>query len=149
LKPEHNQYDNIWEIRQKTYSNEDQVQQIIRELRKSQGYDISTPDVTQIGDALVFSDVKKFVGCTLGKHFIRLPVWKIVIPRLEGDAGSIYYVAETKDYNYIFRGTYGYGGTGPHESALVEACFEKCGLSFEVRDGDYLINFLYPRRRFR
>jgi len=37
--------------------------------------------------------------------------------------------------------TYGYCGTGPQESALIEACFEKIGFSFDVRCGGYLLNF--------
>ena len=141
-KPKHNRYDNIYEIRQTGYPSEEQF---LEATKRVQVIDISTRDVTQIGRGLIFRDVRKFIHSVLQKGGIRLPIWKIVIPRLEGHTGAIYYVAEGKDYNRIFRGTFGYGGTGPHESALIEACFEEHGLFFEIRGGDYLLNFLYPK----
>ena len=141
-KPKHNKFDNIWEIRQTGYPSEELFLEATKQV---QVIDISTRDVAQIGGALIFHDVRKFIHSILQKHGVKIPIWKIVIPQLERDNGAIYYIAECKDYNRIFRGTYGYGGTGPHESALVEACFEKFGLCFEVRNGDYLINFLYPK----
>lgn len=142
-KPKHNLHDNIWEIRQTGYPTKEQL---LEAMKKVQVIDISTDDVTQIGGAYVFRDVEKFIHSVLQKHGVLLPIWKIVIPRLDGATGAIYYIAEIKDgFNHVFRGTYGYGGTGPHESALIEACFECCGLYFEVRDGDYFLNFLYPK----
>lgn len=143
-KPKHNQYDNIWEIRQTGYPHKEMFERCTKPV---QVIDISTPDVTQIGGAYIFRDVEKFIHAILQKHGVSLPIWKIVIPRLDAKTGAIYYIAEIKGgVNHVFRGTFGYGGTGPHESALIEACFEKFGLYFEVRDGDYLINFLYPKR---
>lgn len=137
-KPKHNIHDNIHEIRRTGYPNKELLSEVTKRV---QGIDVSTDDVKQIGKTLIFYDVKKFIHSVLQKS-IRLPIWKIVIPRLDGGSGAIYYVACGKDHNSIFRGTFGYGGTGPHESALIEAAFESFNLNFEVRDGDYLLGFL-------
>ena len=139
-KPEHNRYDNIWEIRQR-YPGQELLKEV---TSKVQVTEILSEDVLQIGKALVFHDVKKFIRGVLQKRMIRLPIWKIVVPRLSAKTGAIYYIACGEDYNRIFRGTFGYCGTGPHESALIEAAFEAYELCFEVRDGDYLLGFLYP-----
>jgi hypothetical protein len=141
LKPEHNRYDNIWEIRRR-YPSAELLKEMISKVRVAE---ISAEDFLQIGRALIFHDVKKFIRGVLQKRMIRLPIWKIVVPRLNGKTGAIYYIAYGEDYNRIFRGTFGYCGTGPHESALIEAVFEAYELYFEVRDGDYLLGFLYPR----
>jgi hypothetical protein len=139
-KPDHNRYDNIWEIRQRYPSAE-----LLKEATsKVKAAEISADDFLKIGRALIFHDVKKFIRGVLQKRMIRLPIWKIVVPRLNGKSGAIYYIACGEDYNRVFRGTFGYCGTGPHESALIEAAFEAYELYFEVRDGDYLLGFLYP-----
>lgn len=135
-KPKHNRYDNIYEIRQTGYPSNELMTRACKTL------DIR--ERTKIGGAIVFRHVKEFIS-TVVNNTVRLPIWKIVIPRLDGHTGAIYYIAQIKEATLIFRGTYGYGGTGPHESALIEACFEKTGFYFEVRDGDYLLNFLYPK----
>lgn len=138
-KPKHNQYDNIWEIRQSGYPSETQIQEVLE--KPYFGTDISSSEVTKVGKGLVYRHIENFIRSVLCKT-IRLPIWKIVIPNINGSSGAIYYIAECNIYNLIFRGTFGYWGTGPHESALIEAIFEKRGLFFEVRDGDYLLNFL-------
>jgi len=134
VKPRHNQHDNIWEIRQDDYPSMEQMQEAFNTLTAFR-------EQTKVGGAIIFHDVREFISAVT-KQSVRLPIWKIVIPRLEGHTGAIYYVADRKGANLIFRGTYGYYGTGPHESALIEACFESRGLYFEVRDGDDLLMFL-------
>lgn len=140
-KPEHNRYDNIWEIRQTGYPTKEQMADAFN------GSTILTEQDTLIGRGLIFVRVENFISVISRKRDVRLPIWKIVIPDLDKSNGAIYYVAESPDYTRIFRGTYGYCGTGPHESALIEACFEKLGLTFKVRDGDFLLCFLYPKQK--
>ena len=139
-KPKHNKFDNIWEIRQSGYPSKEQIADIFE--KPYAGIDISDPqNVTGIGKGLIYHRVEDFIRTVLQKRSIKLPIWKIVIPLLEGKSGAIYYIVCCSDYTFCFRGTFGYWGTGPHESALIEAIFEQHGLTFEVRDGDYLLNF--------
>jgi len=140
-KPEHNRFDNIFEIRQTILS-----QQVNGFLSNLQTHIINQDRVTEIGGALIYCDVKDFIHATLSSK-TKLPIWKIVIQRLDGNTGAIYYISESENYNRIFRGTFGYGGTGPHQSAWIESCFEKFNLPFEVRGGDYLLNFCYPKSK--
>jgi len=83
---------------------------------------------------------------------IHVPVWKVVIPKVdkygcvEGQ-GAIYYIVRGILKNnskaiVVFRGTYGYHGTGPYESAFVEKGLKFLGMSIEERDGDYLLTLL-------
>ena len=140
-KPKHNEFDNIWEIRESGYPTKEQIQEIINDTTYM-GTDISAPEVKNIGKAVIYREVENFIKTVLRKRSIRLPVWKIVIPSLTTNSGAIYYIVTYDDgYNFVFRGTFGYWGTGPHESALIEAIFENYGLQFEVRDADYLLQF--------
>ena len=139
-KPKHNCFDNIWEIRQTGYPTKEQIAEIFEKAYV--GIDISdSHNVTSIENGLIYHHVEDFIRTVLQKRSIKLPVWKIVIPSLEGKSGAIYYIVCCDDYNFVFRGTFGYWGTGPHESALIETIFEQHDLFFEVRDGDYLLNF--------
>jgi len=138
-KPKHNRFDNIWEIRQTGYPSERQIEEV---LKKKAWF----KRTYKIGKAKMFDSVHHFIYTVARKSKIHLPIWKIVIPRLgrgQSRVGAIYYIVRTEKEALIFRGTYGYFGTGPHESALIEAAFEKLGFPFEVRDGDYLLSFLY------
>jgi len=54
---------------------------------------------------------------------VRLPVFKVIIPC--GSMGANYYIVrgeifEGREVIVFFRGTYGYAGAGPHQSAFVE-----------------------------
>jgi len=138
-KPKHNRFDNIWEIRQTGYPPEHEVDRIFKTKPRFKR-------TARLGKARIFDDVHHFIR-TVGLYLasgrrVHLPAWKIVVPRLEGATGAIYYIVNAEPRNLVFRGTFGYYGTGPHESALVEACFERLGLFFEVRDGDYLLSFI-------
>lgn len=139
-KPDHNKYDNIWEIRQ-SRSPELWMDDFKRALEKP----IDEGRVEKIGLARIYDLVENFVRTIARAKQINLPVFKVITGRLEGGTGAIYYVAKVDGTNCIFRGTYGYGGTGPHESAFVEFVLEKKGIVgqlIEVRGGDYLLNFL-------
>jgi hypothetical protein len=138
-KPRHNQYDNIWEIRQSGYPTTEQIKELLE--KPYAGTDISGSEVQAIGKGLIYRHVEAFIRTVLLKRSIKLPIWKIVIPSLETKSGAIYYIVCCDDGNFGFRGTFGYWGTGPHESALIETIFEQHKLYFEVRDGDYLLNF--------
>ena len=139
-KPKHNCFDNSWEIRQTGYPTKEQIAEIFE--KPYVGIDISdSHNVTRIGKGLIYHHVKDFIKTVLLKKSIKLPIWKIVIPSLTVKSGAIYYIVCCNDYTFVFRGTFGYWGTGPHESALIEEIFEQHGLTFEVRDGDYLLNF--------
>jgi len=133
-KPEHNKHDNIFEIR-KIYPHIDDAiaQAIVGKVPRSP---------RRVGNALIHDHVESFIRRIRQGNF-KLPVWKIVIPDLEQENGVIYYVLqETQGSNNIFRGTYGYGGTGPHESALVEEVLIRMNCTIEVRNGDYLLGFI-------
>jgi len=47
-----------------------------------------------------------------------------------------------RNINWITRTTYGYGGTGVHQSAVILELFEQMKAPIEVRTGDYLLSFL-------
>jgi hypothetical protein len=139
-KPKHNEYDNIWEIRQSGYPTDEQIKEILE--KPYVGTDISGSEVQGIGKGLIYRNAESFIQTVIRKKSIHLPVWKILLPGLDDrKVGAVYYIVNCDDYNFAFRGTYGYWGTGPHESALIEAIFESSKLFFEVRDGDFLLNF--------
>lgn len=145
-KPSHNQYDNIWEIRTQGYRGRGYPpERWIKEIQKGPPDLPHEEELTKVGRGLIFHDVEDFCRALLFTQ-IKLPVWKIVVPDLKQPNGAIYYLAEnTKGQSYCFRGTYGYAGTGPHESAKIEAILEARGLNLEVRNGDYLLQFFYPQ----
>lgn len=74
---------------------------------------------------------------------IKLPIWKVIAPGInEGlisHTGANYYIAQTDEAVYVFRGTYGYGGEGCHQSAFIEKAIKMLGLPIEERDADYLL----------
>jgi hypothetical protein len=89
------------------------------------------------------------------RRAIKLPIWKILVPDLpppeKGKTGAVYYIVQTIRYraggveklqSLLFRATFGYYGTGPHEAALIEEVFERQHLPLELRSADYLLGFL-------
>ena len=141
-KPKHNRFDNIWEI------------------RRSPGFRTRFGDFLRDVERL---DPERFVNearrTTLTYYYyltpeawiralisrrVQLPVWKILIPDSpEAKIGAIYYVfKDSSGMAHVFRGTYGYGGSGPHESAFIEEFLSKTGYTLELRGGDYLLNIL-------
>jgi len=152
--PAWNLYDNIWDI-MKTLSTEQWDQRFVDEIASAKAM---KERATVRGKARIHRTVGSFLNA-IRKKPIRLPCWKIVIPHLpsrnlqEGMSqlleGSIYYVVNTPEggtaagTNHLFRGTFGYAGTGPHESALIEWFLTKTrGCYFEIRDGDFLLGFM-------
>jgi len=141
-KPEHNKYDNIWEIRREYFSHGyDPLEEAVKrgKLRRK-GY----PTWTRLGRTRVYHHVEDFLKAVLHQRRIKLPVYKVLAPMevRETDVGAIYYFVVCDKYNLCFRGTYGYGGTGPHESALVEELFDRIGLPVELRSADFIITLL-------
>ncbi len=71
--------------------------------------------------------------------------YKVVIPR-NVSTGANYYIVHGVDKQgevvAFFRGTYGYAGTGPLQSAFVELAFKMLKIPLEIRDGDYLLSLL-------
>jgi len=134
-KPSWNKYDNIWEIRQSGYPSIEKIERVL--TTRPNPYPI-----LRLGRGRIYTDVEHFIFDVTHTRPISLPLWKIILPKLDRrNVGVIYYVAASKSKNLLYRATYGYWGTGPHESALIEACFEKIGFSFDVRCGGYLLNF--------
>jgi hypothetical protein len=133
-KPKHNEFDNIFEIR-KNYPH---IEEKIAEALVGR---LPRPPRT-VGRAMIHVDVESFIRRLRQSNF-KLPVWKIVIPDLGQKNGFIYYVIQgVNERNHIFKGTYGYSGTGPHESALVEEVLERMNCMVEIRSGDYLLRFV-------
>jgi len=133
-KPEHNKLDNIFEIRKAWKGIEDRISEAMvgRVPRQPR----------RVGNALIYDDVEAFIR-RIRQGNITLPIFKILMPELDFNSGSIYYVVRGMEgSNHIFRGTFGYGGTGPHESALVEEVLERMNCMIELRSGDYLLSFI-------
>ncbi|MEM2189376.1 MAG: hypothetical protein QXG35_08630 [Nitrososphaerota archaeon] len=136
-KPSHNRYDNIWEVRQSGYPNDSEVERCLKRG--------DAMDYVEIGNGIrYYSSAEGFLKAVLSQGCIKLPVWKVLCPRLDNKkVGSIYYIVKDCDgKRHVYRATYGYWGTGPHEAALIEHVLESRGLTFEVRDGDYLLGLL-------
>lgn len=140
VKPLCNKYDNIWEIRQGGSPSPERVEQVL--TQKSE-WPVRT---SRLGKGIIYSHVENFLyAAAKASKILELKVWKIMCPDLDKpEEGSIYYIVTTKQSNKqrnrICKATYGYWGEGPHQAALIEACFEKLGLKIEVRDGDYLLS---------
>jgi len=150
--PSYNKYDpDIWERKQRNSRYPDWQREIKEVLTQKP----EKPDrATRLGKAIIHKYLENFIyavaeaartGIIEKSDENKKPtVWKIVIPKLEKPyEGANYYIVQTKQRNrrrnLVFRATYGYLGTGPGWSAFIEACFEKLGLNFEIRDGDYIL----------
>ena len=88
---------------------------------------------------------KAFVRFVGSLRVVKLPVFKVVIPC--GSIGANYYIVrgeivEGREVIVFFRGTYGYAGTGPHQSAFVEKFFKLFRYPIQTRCGDYLLSLL-------
>lgn len=142
--PEWNRYDNIFDVIQ-SQTSEQLNNQFQEAIQRGKG----KSRVSRIRRAVVHHSIETFLRAVRSKA-MRVPLWKIVIPDLTNPAqGAIYYVVNTPEggtaagTNHIFRGTFGYWGTGPHEAALIEWFLTKIRRGwFEIRNGDYLLSFL-------
>ena len=88
---------------------------------------------------------KAFVRFVRSLRVVKLPVFKVVIPC--GSMGANYYIVrgeivEGREVIVFFRRTYGYAGTGPHQSAFVEKFFKLFKYPIQTRCGDYLLSLL-------
>jgi hypothetical protein len=134
-RPWCNLYDNIYDIRMSGYPSSRKIERTLTE-RPPQS------PTLRLGRGVMYSSAEGFIYDVVHARLVKSPIWKIVIPRLgRHDVGTIYYVAEEGPSSLAYRATYGYWGTGPHEAALIEACFEQVGFRFEVRDGGCLLGF--------
>jgi len=144
----YNKYDpDIWEMKQRWLHSPVQQKRIREVLTKQSEWLVRT---TRLGNGIIYRNVENFIyavakadKASIIEEYDEGPtVWKIVIPDLDKPVeGSNYYIIrKTKGRSLVFRGTYGYGGEGCGCSALIEACFEKLGLKFEVRDGSDLVS---------
>ena len=86
-----------------------------------------------------------FLKSVLKMTNFKFPVWKVICPRPDNPkVGAVYYIVKQDlSTSHVFRGTYGYYGTGCHESALIEKMFEMLKFPITVRDGDYLLTLLF------
>ncbi|RLF64318.1 MAG: hypothetical protein DRN30_05580 [Thermoplasmata archaeon] len=123
-----------------------EVLQILRQkVRESAMYEIPIYDEENV-KRIYFTTAEDFIRfLTQEIHIFKVPAFKVVIPC--GEIGANYYIVEGKTVNNenviaFFRGMYGYGGSGPHQSALVEKFFELIHLKLETRCGDYLLGLL-------
>lgn len=136
-KPKWNRYDNIFEIIRDTPTrvmNENIEDAIKRSLHRGYLY----------GKAYIHREPGSFIS-NMRRGSVLMPVWKIMVPGLDKPSvGAIYYVYQRgKDgETHIFRGTFGYGGTGPHESAMIEYEMTRRHLQIEIRDVDALLGFM-------
>lgn len=135
LKPDHNKYDNIWEIAQ-SYGK--------HALKYIDWNSEPRGQIAELAKPIIFlSTGEDFVKALFKLDIIKLPIWKVLIPTPENPCeGAIYYIAETEDFTYVFRGTYGYYGSGPHQSAIVEVAIADLKLPVELRGGDYLLTLI-------
>jgi len=149
--PEYNKYDNIWQIKKEHPEPIENIKAYM-EGKTKHGLRITffkggsrVKNTYKVRHAPYFIHLVWRIAKKLG---IELPIWKAVCPDLDRpDQGSIYYIVhyrtkKGKDRALMFRGTYGYWGTGPHESALIEQFFEHLKWPIEVRGPDYLLDLI-------
>jgi len=101
----------------------------------------------RVGRACIFPDPEYFVQQVAKLERIDIPIFAIITPFTldKNSPGAIYWVVQKpdgRDENWLTRTTYGYGGTGPHQSAVILELFERSKTPIEVRTGDYLLGFL-------
>jgi len=148
--PEYDKYDNIAEIKAKHPVSAEELERIMK------GKAMMFKGGSRIRKTFYVNNCNYFIYLAhrmLRKGGIKLPIWKIVVPDLDRThQGSIYYIVQGERRNLMFRGTFGYWGTGPHEAAKIEQFFElmfghsdvsgNIVAPIEVRSGDYLLSFL-------
>jgi len=101
----------------------------------------------KIGKGRMFYDPIYFVKKVAKLRSFRLPIWAFIAPLTpeKSTVGAIYWAVDNpngRDEIWLTRTTFGYGGTGPHQSAVILEFFEKRGIPIEARTGDYLLRFL-------
>ena len=143
-KPEHNKYDNIWELRHKRWWW-DEMQSVGQILEQMPQLLIAQ---TILGTGLLYRHVQNFLyAVAKANEILELEAWKILCPFLgETNKGTLYYIIRekqrnrNKQKNLVFKATYGYLGQGPREAALIETCFEMLRLNIRLGDGNDLLD---------
>lgn len=132
-----NEYDNLAKIKASMKITSETIKRIVSAPIKITRID------TDKAIIFYYHTVEGFLRSIYRLPTFSLPAWKVICPRLDNPKiGSIYYIVKSNKYSHVFRGTYGYSGTGCHESALIEKIFEKNNWNFAIRDGDYLLTIL-------
>jgi len=89
---------------------------------------------------------KLFIYMVAKAGVLEVPIWKVIIPGIRDGmisyTGANYYIMRSPKKIVFFRGTYGYGGTGVHQSAFIEKALKMLRLPIDERDGDYLLTLL-------
>jgi hypothetical protein len=134
-RPRCNLYDNIYDIRMGGYPSSREIERALTERPRRSS-------AVRLGRGIIYYSTQGFIYDVAHARLARSPAWKVMLPQLDRhDVGTIYYIVEEGSRSLAYRATYGYWGSGPHEAALIEACFEQIGLRFEVRDGGCLLGF--------
>jgi len=95
----------------------------------------------------MFYDPIYFVKKVAKLRSFRLPIWAFIAPLTpeKSTVGAIYWAVDNpdgRDEIWLTRTTFGYGGTGPHQSAVILEFFERLGGRIEVRSVDCLLGWL-------
>lgn len=136
-KPVHNRFDNIWDIRKEWQRRiNEEIKEALQKPPRTDLHVVYTPSK----EIVLHHSVEDFIS-SIHRIPIRLPAYKMLAPDLDVPSGAIYYVVEDADTKnlHIFRGTYGYGGRGCIESAIVEEYLDRRGVSLELRSPDLLM----------
>ncbi|MCD6593127.1 hypothetical protein J7L00_03485 [Candidatus Bathyarchaeota archaeon] len=146
-KPKHNRFDNIWEIR-KSRGFETRFGDFLRDVKMLSLERFKRDVRSNMLTYVYYLTPESWVRSLTSKSSVSLPIWKILIPDVPGaSVGAIYYIfKDAMGVAHVFRGTYGYGGSGPHESALIEEFLERNGYPIEFRGGDYLLDIIAWKR---
>ena len=148
-KPKHNAFDNIWEIR-KSRGFLTRCEDFLREVERIPERVVDEARSYMLS-YIYYLTPEAWVRSLINRISVKLPIWKILIPDVPGaSVGAIYYIfKDEKGVAHLFRGTFGYGGCGPHESAMIEEFLERKGYPIELRGGDYLLDIIAWRRSER
>ena len=142
-KPKHNQFDNIYEIRNSP-GFKARFRDFLRNVEKMSPERFVDEAHRTTLIYYYYLTPEAWIRSLISRASVSLPIWKILVPDSPSSTvGAIYYIfKDSSGVAHVFRGTYGYGGCGPHESACIEEFLEKSGYPIELRGGDYLLNIL-------
>ena len=124
-KPEHNLFDNIYEIR-KTPGFEAMFKDFLRGVAGMAPGRFKREARPRRLTYIYYLSPEAWAYALIS-HRVQLPVWKILVSEPNSETGAIYYVFRDEEgVAHVFRGTYGYG------------------YMVERRNGDYLLDLLAP-----
>jgi len=140
-KPEHNKFDNIYELRMRNNYGRRRLKEILELCRHRSPTDYWV----MASKRWYHGRVESFIYWLFRRPVKNLRVWKVLAPHLDDPRiGAVYYIFEdaVRGTIHCYRATYGYGGSGPHEAAVIEEAIEVRKLFIELRDADYLLGLL-------